>query len=124
MPSARSALPAWQKLTEHQHAQSRLHLRELFARDPDRFGKFSLELDGMLLDYSKQRVSSETMRLLAELARACELEDWRARMLAGEHVNGSEDRAALHVALRAGAPLHVDGRDITRDVAAALAEMR
>ncbi|HEX9687002.1 MAG TPA: glucose-6-phosphate isomerase [Burkholderiales bacterium] len=124
MPSARSALPAWQKLAEHHRAQSRLHLRELFARDPRRFGKFSLALDGMLLDYSKQRVTEETMRLLADLARACELEAWRARMLAGERINQTEDRAVLHVALRAGAAVRVEGRDVTRDVAAVLADMR
>jgi glucose-6-phosphate isomerase len=124
MPSARSALPAWQKLTEHQRAQSRLHLRERFDRDPGRFRKFSLTLDGMLLDYSKQRIEEETMRLLAELARECELESWRARMLTGGRVNASEDRAALHVALRAGTPVRFEGRDVTREVAAVLADMR
>jgi glucose-6-phosphate isomerase len=124
MPSARTALPAWQKLVEHQRAQSGVHLRELFARDPGRFARFSLSLEGMLLDYSKQRVTEETMRLLAALARECELEDWRARMLAGDHVNASEDRAALHVALRAAAPLRVDGQEVTREVAAVLADMR
>ncbi|MGH8662331.1 MAG: glucose-6-phosphate isomerase [Burkholderiales bacterium] len=124
MSSARSALPAWQKLAEHQRAQSRLHLRELFARDPGRFGKFSLAVDGLLLDYSKQRVTEDTMRLLADLARACELEAWRTRMLTGARVNASEDRAALHVALRAGASLRVEGRDVTQDVAEVLAGMQ
>ena len=124
MPSARSALPAWQKLTEHQRAQSRLHLRELFARDPGRFRTFSLALDGMLLDYSKQRVTVETMRLLAQLARECELEAWRMQMLTGKRVNASEDRAALHVALRAAAPVRVEGQDATREVTAVLADMR
>ena len=124
MPSARTALPAWQKLAEHQRARSGLHLRELLAHDPERFSKFSLALDGMLLDYSKQRVTEDTMRLLVELARECELEAWRARMLAGERINQTEDRAALHVALRSGAPLRVDGRDVTREVAAVLADMR
>jgi glucose-6-phosphate isomerase len=124
MPSARTALPAWQKLTEHQRAQSGAHLRELFARDPGRFGKFSLTLEGMLLDYSKQRVTEETMRLLAALARECELEASRARMLAGDRINASEDRAALHVALRAATPLRVDGQDVTREVAAVLGDMR
>jgi glucose-6-phosphate isomerase len=124
MPSARTALPAWQRLTEHQRAQSRLHLRELFARDPGRFGRFSLTLDGMLLDYSKQRITEETMRLLLELARECELEAWRARMLAGERINQTEDRAALHVALRARAPVRVEGQDVTQGVAAVLARVR
>ncbi len=124
MPFARSALPAWQKLTEHQRAQSRLHLRERFDRDPGRFGKFSLTFDGMLLDYSKQRIEEETMRLLAELARECELESWRTRMLTGGRVNASEDRAALHVALRAVNPVRFEGRDVTREVAAVLADVR
>jgi glucose-6-phosphate isomerase len=124
MPSARSALPVWQKLAEHQRAQSRLHLRELFERDPARFRKFSLALDGMLLDYSKQRITEETMRLLADLARACEVEAWRARMLAGERINETEDRAALHVALRGGATKRGEGQGVTREVAAVLAEMR
>ena len=124
MPSARSALPAWQKLAEHQRAQSRLHLRELFDRDPARFRKFSLALDGMLLDYSKQRITVETMRLLAELARACEVEAWRARMLAGERINQTENRAALHVALRAGTAKRGAGQGATREAAAVLAEMR
>jgi glucose-6-phosphate isomerase len=124
MSPARTALPAWQKLTEHQRAQSGVHLRDLFAGDPGRFGKFSLKLEGMLLDYSKQRVTEETMRLLAALARECGLEDARDRMLAGDHVNASEDRAALHVALRAAAPLRVGGREVTREVAAVLADMR
>ncbi len=124
MPSARSALPAWQKLSEHQRAQSRLHLRELFAQDPERFRKFCLSLDGLLLDYSKQRVTAETIRLLMELARECELESWRAQMLTGERVNASEGRAALHVALRADAPARFQGQDLTREVAAVLADMR
>jgi glucose-6-phosphate isomerase len=124
MPSARSTLPAWQKLTEHQRAQSRLHLRELFAQDPERFRKFCLSLDGLLLDYSKQRVTAETMRLLMELARECGLEAWRAQMLTGKRINASEDRAALHVALRADAPVRFEGQDVTREVAAVLADMR
>jgi glucose-6-phosphate isomerase len=124
MPSARSALPAWRKLTEHHDATSRLHLRELFAQDPGRFGKFSLALEGLLVDYSKQRVTGETMRLLADLARECGLEAWRARMLAGEPVNVTEGRAALHVALRGTTPTRVDGRDTSREVAAQLAAMR
>lgn len=124
MPSARTALPAWQKLTEHLRAQSGIHLRERFDRDPGRFVKFSLALEGMLLDYSKQRVTEETMRLLVALARECELEAWRARMLAGERINQTENRAALHVALRAATPVRLDGRDVTREVAAVLADMR
>jgi glucose-6-phosphate isomerase len=124
MPSTRSALPAWQKLTEHQRANSRLHLRELLAQDPARFRKFSLSTDGLLLDYSKQVVTAETMGLLAALARECELEAWRARMLAGERVNSTENRAVLHTALRADTPVRIEGHDVSREVAAVLADVR
>jgi glucose-6-phosphate isomerase len=120
MPSSRSAQPAWRKLAEHQGALSRLHLRDLL-REPGRFEKFSLGLEGMLVDFSKQRVNAETMRLLADLARECRLESWRDRMLAGEPVNVTEGRAALHVALRGGA---AGGSGIAREVATQLAEMR
>ena len=122
MPSSRSALPAWRKLTEHREALSRTHLRELL-QDPSRFGKFSLTLEGMLVDFSKQRINAETMRLLADLARECQLEPWRDRMLAGEPVNATEGRAALHVALRGGTA-RVEGKDVSREVAAQLAEVR
>jgi glucose-6-phosphate isomerase len=123
MPSSRSALPAWQKLVEHQRAVSGLTLRNLFAQDPARFEKFSLEHGGMLLDCSKQLVTGETMRLLAALARECELESWVKRLFAGEHVNSTENRAALHVALRAGKPVRLDGADVTREVNTVLAAM-
>ena len=124
MPSARTALPAWRKLTEHHAAISRQHLRDLFAQDPGRFAKFSLALEGMLVDFSKQRVTAETMRLLTDLARACELESRRARMLAGEPVNVTENRAALHAALRGPTQARVDGMDVSREVAAQLANLR
>jgi len=123
MPSSRSALPAWQKLVEHQRAFPGLHLRDLFAQDPARFEKFSLVHGGMLLDYSKQLVTGETMRLLAALARECGLESWVKRLFAGDSVNSTEKRAALHVALRAGEPVRLDGADVTREVKTVLAAM-
>jgi glucose-6-phosphate isomerase len=120
MPSARSALPAWRKLTEHRDAVSRVHLRELL-QDSGRFTKLSLTLEGLLVDFSKQRVTADTMRLLADLARECDVESWRARMLAGEPVNVTENRPALHVALRGDT---AGGSAATREVAAQLAKMR
>jgi len=123
MPSARSALPSWQKLAEHQRAASGLHLRELFARDPARYGKFSLSMDGLLLDYSKQLVTGETMQLLGALARECKVESSIASMFSGERINTTENRAVLHVALRAGAPVMLAGKDVTRDVRDTLARM-
>jgi glucose-6-phosphate isomerase len=124
MSFSRSALPAWQKLVEHRRAVAGLHLRELFAQDPERFRTFSLTVPGMLLDYSKQPVTGETMRLLAALGRECELESWVKRLYAGERVNSTENRAALHVALRAAGPVRLDGRDVTQDVRDTLAAMR
>ena len=123
MPSSRSALPAWQKLVEHQRAVSDLRLRDLFARDPARFPKLSLSMDGMLLDFSKQLVTGETMRLLAALGRECGLESQVKRLYAGERVNSTENRAALHIALRASKPVMLDGADVTRDVKNVLAAM-
>ena len=123
MPSARSALPSWQKLAEHQRAAAGLHLRELFARDPARFGKFSLSMDGLLLDYSKQLVTGETMQLLGALARECKVESSIASMFSGERINTTENRAVLHVALRAGASVMLGGRDVSQDVRDTLARM-
>jgi len=122
MPT-RSALPSWQALVEHRRAASGLRLRDCFAGDPARFRKFSLSTDGILLDYSKQLVTEETMRLLAALARECELESWIGRLFAGERVNSTENRAALHIALRSDQPVRLDGRDVTKDVNGALAAM-
>jgi glucose-6-phosphate isomerase len=123
MPSGRTRLSSWQSLVEHQRAVSSLHLRDLFAQDPDRFRQFSLKHDGILLDYSKQLVTEKTMQLLAALARECELESWVKRLYAGGRVNATENRAALHIALRAGSPVVLDGTDVTRDVKRVLAAM-
>ena len=121
--ASRSALPAWQKLVEHRRAVAGLHLRDLFEQDPGRFRTFSLSAAGVLIDYSKQLVTAETMRLLAQLGRECGLESWVRRLYAGERVNSTENRAALHVALRAGKPVLLDGRDVTKDAASVFAAM-
>jgi glucose-6-phosphate isomerase len=119
--SARTALPAWQKLVEHRRQSAGLSLRDLFRKDPRRFRKFSFMAGETLLDCSKQLVTAETMRLLAALARECGLEREIRRLFAGEPVNSTENRAALHMALRAAGPVKLDGRDVTRDVSAVLA---
>ncbi len=95
-----SSLPAWLKLNAHQSTVERLHMRELFAEDPERFQRFSVEACGLLLDYSKNRIVPETMELLMALARELELPRWIERMFAGEKLNNTEERAVLHVALR------------------------
>lgn len=90
----------WQALLGHRSRLQDAHLRDLFADDPQRFHHFSLELDGLLVDYSKQRVDRAALNDLVALARSAEVEQWRDRMFAGEKINFSENRAVLHTALR------------------------
>jgi len=99
-PAAR--LPAWQALKTHKRKIAPVNLRTLFASDPGRADAFVAEAAGIRLDYSRQRVTAQTMRLLTRLAVEAGVEDLRSRMFAGEHINNTEDRAVLHVALRAG----------------------
>ena len=93
-------LKAWTALKNHYRAVYPLHMRELFELDPDRFGRFTLEACGILLDYSKNRITQETVSLLMELADERGVKRRLAAMLSGERINGTEDRAVLHVALR------------------------
>ena len=113
-----ATLPAWAALETHASALREVHLRDLFAGDPDRFARFSFTLGPLLADYSKNRVTAETMGLLMELARARDVEAGRAAMFAGAHINATEDRAVLHVALRnrAQRPMMVDGIDVMPEV--------
>ncbi len=117
---------SWKALQEHQRAIAPLHMRELFAHEPDRFARLSLRLGDLLLDYSKNRVTDETMKLLRALAREAGVEAMRDKMFAGEPINITEGRAVLHVALRnrAKRPILVDGTDVMPDVDAALAHMK
>jgi glucose-6-phosphate isomerase len=118
--------PAWQALAAHAETLRDVHLRELFARDPERFAKLSLRLDDLLLDCSKHRVTDDTLRLLLDLARATDVEGWRDRMLQGEKINATENRAVLHTALRnrSGRPVLVDGQDVMPGVHAVLEKMQ
>ncbi len=101
-------------------------MRDLFARDPGRFQAFSLRLGDLLLDYSKNRVLHQTMTLLTDLARQAGVEEWRARLFAGEAINTTEHRAVLHVALRnrSGRPMMTEGVDVMPDILGVLAKMR
>ncbi len=119
-------LPAWQALRAHATAVEALHMRDLFERDPLRFQRFSLRLEGLLLDYAKNRITPETMGLLTDLARQAKVEGWRDRMFAGEKINTTEDRSVLHIALRhrSTQPILVDGVDVMPQVRAVLAKMR
>jgi glucose-6-phosphate isomerase len=119
------ALDAWTRLEQHRDRIADVPARQLFADDPRRFEHFSIRLDDLLVDYSKQRVTAETMRLLGELAHATGVDAARDRMFAGARINTTEDRAVLHVALRRTAPgaVLVDGRDVMPDVRAARAHL-
>ena len=120
-----TTLPAWQALAAHAGVLGDVHLRDLFAEDPDRFQRFSFALGPLLADYSKNRVTAETMGLLMELARARNVEAGRAAMFAGERINTTENRAVLHVALRnrAARAMTVDGVDVMAEVRATRARM-
>jgi len=123
--SALTRRPQWQALQQHAVQQRSRHLRELFAADPARGERLHAEAAGLYLDYSKQRVSDDTLRLLRELADACGLHERIAAMFRGDRINSTEDRAVLHVALRAPADarIDVDGRNVVADVHAVLARM-
>lgn len=120
-----SATPAWDALRKHHQRIAGTHLRQLFADDPGRGEKFTLAVGDLYIDYSKHRLTGETVGLLLDLARAAGLEDRRNAMFAGVHINTSEDRAVLHTALRLprSADLHVDGQDVVADVHAVLDAM-
>ncbi len=119
-------LPVWQKLNQHQQNIASVHMRDLFAQDTKRFDKFSLKFADILFDYSKHRITDETLPMLFQLAREAKIEEWRDKMFSGEKINITEDRAVLHTALRnrANTPVLVDGRDVMPDVNAVLAQMR
>jgi glucose-6-phosphate isomerase len=117
---------AWKALQAHYESMASVHMRDLFAEDPNRFDHFSLRFGDILVDFSKNRITDETLGLLRDLARQAELGAWTERMFGGEKINTTEDRAVLHVALRnrSNRPIHVDGRDVMEEVNRVLAHMR
>jgi glucose-6-phosphate isomerase len=126
MASSLTSSPAWKALSNHRDEMARVHLRDLFANDAGRFSRMSHEASGVFVDWSKQRVTDETMRLLLALAEQADVEGWRDRMFYGEKINVTENRAVLHVALRnrSDRPIFVNGKDVMPDVRAVLAKMR
>ena len=114
----RAAESALEALRAHREAMGNPHLRDLFSVDPDRFERFSLSLGDLTLDYSKNRIVSETMQLLFALAGAAEVEPLRDQMFSGAPINTTEKRAVLHVALRApkDADIRVDGTNVMPEV--------
>ena len=120
-----ASLPAWRSLVAHHAEVGSLHLRELFASDAGRGERLVVEAAGLYLDYSKNRVTDETMRRLVALAEACGLRERSAAMFRGDVINRTEKRSVLHVALRMprGEALIVDGIDVVAEVHAVLARM-
>ena len=117
-PARLTSLSAWKALEAHHAETEGTHLRDLFAADAGRGERLSLEAAGLYLDYSKNRVTDETLKLLLDLARETGVEAKRTAMFAGEKINVTEDRAVLHTALRApkGSTVLVDGHDVVPDV--------
>ncbi|MDH5552537.1 MAG: glucose-6-phosphate isomerase [Nitrosomonas sp.] len=116
---------AWKALEYQQVRMKQMHLAEMFATDPQRFESFSLQFKDILVDFSKNHINKETLQQLLDLARACGLEKERDRLFAGEHVNSTEDRAAMHMALRhrSSRPVMVDGKDVMPEVRSVLVQM-
>ena len=112
-------------LQAHRSRMATSHMRDLFAADPARAERFSLQVDNVLLDYSKNRVTDETMALLMRLAEEADVAGWRERMFGGEKINNTEGRAVLHVALRnrGNRPIMVDGEDVMPKVNAVIGKM-
>jgi glucose-6-phosphate isomerase len=123
--SALRLRPAWAALEKHYHKIKDVHLRQLFAEDRERGERLAIEAAGIYLDYSKNRITDDTLRLLLELAQESGLREHIDAMLRGDRINVSENRAVLHVALRAprGASIVHDGRNVVLDVHAVLDKM-
>ena len=121
----RTGMVEWQAVAEQARAVGPLHLRDLFAADPGRAAEFSLEACGLFADFSKQRITTASRAALVDLARVCGLRERVAAMFSGERINVTENRAVLHVALRAprGTSIMLDGHDVVPDVHAVLDRM-
>jgi glucose-6-phosphate isomerase len=117
---------AWSKLTSHFLSMQATHLRELFEEDPERFEKFHLTFNDVLVDFSKNQITQETLALLVELASEAELPNAIDSMFRGDKINKTENRAVLHTALRnrSNTPVLVDGQDVMPEINKVLDQMR
>ncbi|WP_441004056.1 glucose-6-phosphate isomerase [Pseudocolwellia agarivorans] len=120
--TSRTSLPSWQKLISHAEEMKQQHMVDLFANDSERFSKYSIKTPAFLFDYSKNLMSDETFKLLLDLVKDCDIEDWRTKMFSGEKINKTENRAVLHTALRDrnNTPIIVDGVNVIEEVQVAL----
>jgi glucose-6-phosphate isomerase len=116
----------WRAIEAHHREIGAVHMRDLFAADPDRFDHFSIELEDLLFDYSKNRIDQTTAQLLVELARSSGVPEAARAMYGGEKINWTEGRSVLHVALRnrSDSPILVDGADVMPQINAVLEQMR
>ena len=124
--SSPTQLPAWQALAQHRQEMSDVHMSELFADDAQRSATFQASAAGWSLDYSKNRATQQTMSLLLQLVEQAGMSDAITGMFDGEHINNTEDRSVLHVALRASKAqqtLMVDGTNVLDEVRSTLAQM-
>lgn len=119
-------LPAYTQLLSHYDSLKDRHMRDLFAEDDERFSTFTRQFEDILLDFSKNRITAETLGLLVQLAEQAELKSAIGKMFSGDKINRTEDRAVLHIALRnrANTPISVDGKDVMPDANAVLAHMK
>ena len=119
-------LPAWRALEKHRQEMSGVHMRDLFAADPQRFERFSLTFNDILFDFSKNRISEKTLSLLEQLAEESKLSAKIDAMFRGARINVTENRAVLHIALRnrSNRPILLDGEDVMPDVNRVLGMMR
>ena len=117
---------AYEYLINHFVEMAELDMKDLFKEDPERFNKFSVAFNDIFLDYSKNRINDQTMALLMQLAKECDLKEAISAMYNGEKINETEDRAVLHTALRnrSNSPVLVEGKDIMPDVNEVLAKMK
>jgi len=121
-----TSLPAYSPLQAHYNGLKDQHMRDLFAKDPERFNTFTRQFEDILVDFSKNRITAETLGLLEQLAEQAGLKDAIGKMFSGDKINRTEDRAVLHVALRnrANTPILVDGSDVMPEINDVLAHMK
>lgn len=121
-----SATTSWSLLNEHYKKVHGLHLRDLFKKDPNRFSTFSIMINDLVFDYSKNRVTDETITLLMKLARECGVKEASEAMFSGNEINETEKRAVLHIALRnfSGNPVTLQGKDVMPEVKNVLQKMQ
>ncbi|MBV1909275.1 MAG: glucose-6-phosphate isomerase [Kangiellaceae bacterium] len=120
------SLPEWQALLEHHRKTENTHMRSLFDKDPNRFSNHSIQYNDILFDFSKNRITEETIRLLVNLAKACNLGSAIENMFSGKQINTTEQRSVLHTALRSQSnePLIIDGINVREDIEIELAKIR